>query len=124
VGEHDASKAQGADGHPVIAVREDWNVYPQARVRGTLTLAHGCLLLDGRVAFWPRGTTWDDSAQAVVFRGGSSVVVGQRLEAAGGVFSFTDLASVLDAGSAIAIGNCMRKTGADSAIFAYVEVDG
>lgn len=87
-----------------------------------LTIEDGCLLLAGRVVFWPRGTTWDASARAVLFDDGSSLMVGQRFEGAGGSFTLENLTLALEAERAEAIADCMRRTKADVAVFAYAKL--
>ena len=63
------SHASSADSKtPVITTPEEAKDYPWAGVEGRLELRNGCLVLRGNVVFWPYGATWDEDANAVVFK--------------------------------------------------------
>lgn len=117
------------DPGPVIAALEPAEVLPAARVRGTLVLEQGCLLVESRlvsddtsryVVMWPAGTTWDASARTVVVDERNSYRVGGRVDGGGGYYEpATDVSWILGAPRAEEIAGCGRTTGADGFALFY-----
>jgi hypothetical protein len=100
---------------PVIAV--EWDAYPAGEVSGRLTLADGCLYVDGAAVFWADGTTWDAAREAVVFERAHAVRVGEDFAGGGGHYS-GDLLDGLDGLDVDAVTACMRRAGTDEAVVA------
>lgn len=115
-----ADAPAGAEVGPVITVVEDWNAYPVAQVAGQLREREGCLLIGGSVVFWPKGTTWDAAAWAVVQSDGSRVVVGERFDGGGGWYDpATDFADLLGSSEAARrLATCVDETAARSVVVA------
>lgn len=114
--------ADGQAEGPVISIGEDWDAYPAGGVTGPIALVDGCLLVGPSVVFWPYETTWDQDRQAVEFggdfEGSASASVGEDFRGGGGYYS-ADNVTGLQSLDAEAVVECMRKTGANDAVFAY-----
>jgi hypothetical protein len=96
---------------PVITADEPWNGYPGAQVDGLLVLRDDCLLLGDDIVFWPYGTTWDATAQAVVFVGHPPAPVGEVFKGGGGEYGpEVDFESLVGTEAGDAIRSCLRKT--------------
>jgi hypothetical protein len=89
----DADPVAGGDS-PVLTLPE-WNGWPDAEVKGVVSLHDGCLYIGDFAAVWPRGSTWDASEQAVQFES-LTIGVGQYVSGGGGYYTIGT-----DAGSAI-----------------------
>ena len=109
-GENEGANAAG----PVITIATDWNSYPTAQMRGLLSEKRGCLLVGGEVVFWPRGTTWDAEANAVIQTDGTRLTVGDLLIGGGGGYEpdtdFSDLLGSSEAAERVT--SCVEKTAA------------
>jgi hypothetical protein len=79
---------------PVLTLPE-WNGWPDAEVKGALSLRDGCLFIGNYAAVWPSGSTWDAAEQAVQFES-LTIRVGQYVSGGGGYYQVGS-----DAGSAI-----------------------
>ena len=118
-----------ADTGPVIAALEPAEVMPAARVRGTLVLERGCLLVESRtvpgdtsrnVVMWPAGTTWDAEARSVVVDERNRYRVGGEVDGGGGYYEpATDMSWILGGPRAEDIAGCGRATGADGFVLFY-----
>lgn len=105
---------------PVITPEEAWNGHPTALVRGRLRLENGCLLIDGHVVIWPRGTQWDGDAETVTSAGDVWATVGSVFEGGGGWYDGpTDYRDLLGDAPGEALIGCLDATGATGAVFAY-----
>jgi hypothetical protein len=80
---------------PVLTPPTSWNAYPLAAVSGVLELNHGCPVLEGSIAVWPHGTSWDRDQRAVTFAApfetAPAVPDGRRFRGAGGFYEQKDL---------------------------------
>ena len=110
---------------PVITRVADPRIpYPLAKVEGTLSLEQGCLMINGEVAFWPAGTTWDAENRSVRFggdfQGAAPVSVDARFTGGGGLWpAGHDLRWMLDKDAEAAIRDCLARTGATCAVLLY-----
>lgn len=110
----------GVSERPVITPSEAWNGHPTAEVDGVLKLRRGCLLLNGEVVFWPKGTGWDPTTRAVTFDGLPAAPVGEIFRGGGGYYdSGTDFESWLGHETGSAIEGCLSRTNASGVVFAY-----
>ena len=111
---------EGAQTGPVITIHDEWDSYPTALIAGPLSETYGCLLIHGRVVFWPKGTTWDADAKAVIETDGTKVAVGERFVGGGGSSDpgtdFRDLLGSSDAAQRIA--TCVEKSSAEGVLVA------
>jgi hypothetical protein len=115
----DGDGKAGVEQLPVITPAQVWKAYPDAEVHGRLTLQDGCLRLGDSIVFWPLGTTWDATAEAVGFADKGTARVGQQFVGGGGVYSLDNINAALEAEPAHAIADCMKRTSSDGAVFAY-----
>lgn len=123
--------APDADAKPesepaMLTMSSDWSFYPEAMVRGDLTLDAGCLLVGDYLPIWPSGTAWDASTEAVTFAAGStatavSVRLGERFRGGGGSLPDHVYRSELGPEDVEAMNQCLEKTEALGAMFAYPE---
>jgi hypothetical protein len=96
---------------PVITIDKPWDAYPAAGIEAVLVLRDDCLLLGDDVVFWPYGTTWDASAQAVVFVNQTAAPVGGVFRGGGGEYEpDVDFESLIGTEAADAIRVCLGKT--------------
>lgn len=120
-----STREHGSAADPVFTATADpRRPYPAARVIGRLQLREGCLMIGNNVAFWPAGTSWDVTKRRVVFggdfQGAPPVDVGAIFDGGGGVWSPGDnLSGVLSDAEAAAVRNCLERTGARGAVFAW-----
>jgi hypothetical protein len=88
-----------------------------------LELDHGCLVLEGLIAVWPHGTSWDADQRAVTFAApfeeAPAVPDGGRFRGAGGFYGQKDLGWLLDKEHATYALTCLRRTHADGVVFAW-----
>lgn len=100
---------------PVIALAEDWDAYPYAGYdNASLRVRDGCLLVDGYVAFWPHGTTWDPATSEVVISDDIRLSLDDRPDLGGGGYSLDTDWSWLGSDVAERIEGCLDKTDADA----------
>lgn len=92
---------------------------------GPLTLVDGCLLLGDEVVFWPRGTTWDEDAQAVTFGGAfddaPDAVVSEEFTGGGGHYSVANVDG-LPSLDADVVRQCVEATGAAGVVVAVPDL--
>jgi hypothetical protein len=118
-----ADSSTNAD--PVITRVADPRIpYPLAKIEGKLSLREGCLMINGGVAFWPAGTTWDAESRQVRFSGdfqrAAPAPVDAHFTGGGGIWDDgDDLIDVLDKDAEAAIRDCMARTGSSYAVFVY-----
>jgi hypothetical protein len=110
---------------PVITPDTQWDGGPTAEVEGPLALRDGCLLLDGRIVFWPHGTRWDAARRAVVLQSAGPVAVGEDFDGGGGYYDLRgdvsgplDVESWLGEDAGAAIRACSRSTGTTELVLA------
>lgn len=101
---------------PVIALAEEWSDYPYARYdNASLSVRDGCLLVDGDVAFWPHGTSWDPTTSEVVISDDTRLSLDDKPDLGGGAYSLNTNWSWLGSAVANRVEGCLEKTGADAA---------
>ena len=116
-----------ANAGPVITfVKDPRSPYPLAQVEGRLSLQQGCLLIDGTIAVWPGGTTWDADNRQVLFSGdfhrADPAPVDAHFSGGGGTFEpGDDLSGARNNDTEAAIRDCMARTRATRATFVYPE---
>jgi hypothetical protein len=120
--------APSANADPVITRVADSRIpYPTALVEGRLSLQEGCLIINGAIAFWPAGTTWDADNRQVLFggdfQGAAPAPVDAHFTGGGGTWdAVDDMSGVLNKDAEAAVRNCMARTGATSAVLVYPDV--
>jgi hypothetical protein len=109
------------DTSPIITSVERWDVVPLAQVRGLLAIRGGCLLLGENLVFWPYGTEWDDSAQAVMSDGQQPpALVGEYFSGGGGYYEANgDFRWLLGADGGRTMRGCIDTTNPRGVVFAY-----
>ena len=109
---------------PVIALAEEWNGYPYAGYdNASLSVREGCLLVDGDVAFWPYGTSWDPSTSEVVISDDIRLGLDDKPDLGGGGYSLDTDWSWLGSAVANRIVRCLEETGADAARVVFYSHD-
>ncbi len=84
-------------------------------------------MINGGIAFWPAGTSWDADRRHVLFggdfQGAASALVDSHFTGGGGIFDAADdMSGVLSRDAETAIRDCLARTGATHAVLAYPEV--
>lgn len=106
---------------PVISTAHAGDDFPLADVTGKLTLSGGCLMLDGSTVFWPAGTRWDPTAEAVVFSAhfeAPPLEVGDTFTGAGGSYTSDQATAVVGDESRNTLLDCIKLSADHKAVFA------
>jgi len=99
-----------ADDSPVIVTATTLNAYPAAEVIGRLDVEGDCLIVGGRIALFPPGTTF--SNDALTLPSGSTTVVGSQAHWSGGYF---ELDSTRDMSGSEDTYRALQRCGASTA---------
>lgn len=110
-----SGEARSLDGPLVVSFPR--NDGEDALITGVVALEDdGCVTVDGFVAAWPPGTTWDVVTESITLPDGSVVVEGDSVEGGGGYHSDSLEFFVADEGAAVALDCASRRSG-EVAIF-------
>lgn len=77
----------------------------------------GCVTVDGDVAVWPPGTTWDEANQSIMLPDGSIVASGDSVEGGGGYQPPSNLEFFVNDEGAEAVMGCIADRSNEIAVF-------
>ena len=97
--------------------------FPRSDSEGALILGvvevedDGCVTVDGNVAVWPPGTTWDETRESIILPDGSVAASGDAVEGGGGYQPPSNLSFFVTDEGAEAVLTCITDRSDEIAVF-------
>ena len=90
----------------------------EAQILGVVEVEDdGCVTIDGSVAVWPPGTSWDEANESIVLPDGSIVANGDSVEGGGGYQPPSNLEFFVNDEGAEAVMGCIADRSNEIAVF-------